>query len=97
MVISSLCYKKQSSFKSRNPKAHQLEVGVVYAQQDSICGQSSDLTSSNESFCLQVKIKDTQANTKFPTPYHPYYQSCLPIEAMPQEKSVPESQIRYMC
>ena len=37
-------------------------------QKDSICGKSSEPTSSNESFCLQVKIQYTQANTKFPTP-----------------------------
>ena len=63
--FSSLCYKKQSSFKSRNPKTHQLQVGVVYVQEGSICGQSSDLTSGDESFCLQVKIQYSQANTKF--------------------------------
>ena len=68
--FSSLCYKKQSYFKSRNPKAHQLQVGVVYAQEDSICCQLSDLTSCDQSFCLQVKIQCTQANTKFPTPHH---------------------------
>ena len=39
-------------------------------QEDSICGQSNNLISSNESFCLQVKIQCTQANTKFPTPHH---------------------------
>ena len=66
----SLCYKKQSSFKSRNPKPHQLQAGVVYVQEDFICSQSSDLTSSNESFCLHVKIQHTQANTKFSTPHH---------------------------
>ena len=53
-----------------NPKGHQLQVGAVYMQEDSICGQSSDLTSSDESFCLQVKIQCTQTNTKFPTPHH---------------------------
>ena len=68
--FSSLCYKKQSFFKSRNPKSHQLQVGVVYVQVDSICSQSSDLTSSDESFCLLVKIQCTQANTKFPTPHY---------------------------
>ena len=36
----------------------------------SIYGQSSDLTSSDESFCLQVKIQPTQANAKIPTPHH---------------------------
>ena len=49
---------------------HQLQAGVVCTQEDSICGQSSDLTSSDESFCLQVKIQCTQANTKIPTPHH---------------------------
>ena len=68
--FTSLCYKKLSSFKSRNPKAHQLQAGVVYVWEDSICSQSSDLTSNNESFCLQMKIQHTQANTKFPTPHH---------------------------
>ena len=68
--FTSLSYKKQSSFKSRKPKAHQLQVVVVYVQEDSICAQSSDLTSSNELFCLQVKIQYTQANTKFLTPHH---------------------------
>ena len=67
--FTSLCYKKKV-FKSRTPKAHQLQAGVVCMQADSICGQSSNLTSSDESFCLQVKIQCTQANTKIPTPHH---------------------------
>ena len=46
--FTSLCYKKQLSFKSRNSKAHQLQARVVYAQEDSIFGQSNDLTSSDE-------------------------------------------------
>ena len=45
-------------------------MAVVYAQEDSFCSQSSDLTSSDESFCLQVKIQCIQVNTKFPTPHH---------------------------
>ena len=60
----------QYYFKLRNPKAHQLQEGVVYVQEDSIHVQSSHLASSNESFCLQVKIQCTQANAKFPTPHH---------------------------
>ena len=68
--FTSLCYKKKVSFKSRSLKAHQLQVRVVYTQEDFIGGQSSELTSSDESFCLQVKVQCTQANTKFPTPYH---------------------------
>ena len=68
--FTNLCYKKKVSFTSRTPKAHQLEVGVVYMQEDSICSQSGHLTSSDESFCLQVKIHCTQAKSKFPTPQH---------------------------
>ena len=67
--FTNLCYKRKVSFKSRTPKAHQLQAGTVYMKEDSICGQSSDLTSSDESFCLQV-IQCTQANTKIPTPHH---------------------------
>ena len=39
-------------------------------QGDSTCCQPSDLTFSDKSFCLQVNIQCTQANTKFPTPHH---------------------------
>ena len=39
-------------------------------QEDSICSQSEDLTSSDESFCLQVKIQCTQATSKIPTTSH---------------------------
>ena len=55
--FTSLCYqKKQASFKPRKPKAHMLQVRVVYACDKSICSHSEDCSSSDESFCLQVKI-----------------------------------------
>ena len=38
-------------------------------QDSSICSQSGDLTSSNESFCLQVQVQNI-ADTKYPTPHH---------------------------
>ena len=41
-----------------------------YMQENSICSQSGDLTSSDESFCLQVKIQFTQANVKILTCHH---------------------------
>ena len=75
--FASFCYKKKVSFKSTTPKVHQLQVGVVYMQEDSIYGQSEDLISSDGSFCLQVKIQHTQAKSKIPTPHHSYYQSCI--------------------
>ena len=64
--FTSLCYKKSVSFKSRTPKVYQLQAGQMYMQEDSIYGQSEDLTSSDESFCLQVKIQHTEASFKIP-------------------------------
>ena len=70
--FSSLCYKKngyERSLEPRSPKAHQLKIGLV-CMQDSLCGQSEDNTSSDESFCLQMQVKSTQAETKLPVPKH---------------------------
>ena len=38
--------------------------------QDSICSQSEDLSSSEDSFCLQVQLQNTQVETKTPAPQH---------------------------
>ena len=55
--FTSLCYqKKQASFKSMKPKVHMLQAGAVYACNKSICCHWEDCSSSDESFCLQVKI-----------------------------------------
>ena len=35
-------------------------------QEDFICGQSEDVTSSDESFCLQVKLQHAQSSSKIP-------------------------------
>ena len=68
--FTSLCYKKQVSFKTRAPKAHQLQAEEVYVQEGFICSQSEDLTFSNESFCLQIRVQSAQANSKIPTTSH---------------------------
>ena len=48
-----------------------LQAGAVYACDKSICGHSEDYSSSDESFCLQVKIQHTQAECKkILTPSH---------------------------
>ena len=39
-------------------------------QEDSICSQSEDFTSSDEYFCLQVRIQSAQATSKIPTTSH---------------------------
>ena len=61
--FTSLHYqKKQVSFKPRKPKAHMLQVGAVYSCDKSIYGHPEELSFSNESFCLQLKIQCTQAD-----------------------------------
>ena len=72
--FSSLCYQKknQAHHKSniRNPKAHQLKAGPVYAHDSSICSHSDEL-SSDESFCLWLQVKHNQVQgKKIPIPVH---------------------------
>ena len=69
-----MCYRESESFKSRTPQVHQLQVGLIYMLENFICSQSGDLTSSDESFCLQIQLQGTQASAKFPT-----HISLLPI------------------
>ena len=70
--FTSLCYqKKQASIKPRKPKARMLHAGGVYACGKSICGHPEDCSSNDDSFCLQVKIQQSQAEgRKIPTPSH---------------------------
>ena len=70
--ISSLCYKKngyERSLEARSSKAHQLKTSSVCTK-DSLCCQYEDYTSSDESFCLQMQVKSTQAETKLPVLQH---------------------------
>ena len=71
---TSLCYQrsqhKQVPFKARKPQAHQLQAGALYVQDRAICSQSED-SSSEDSFCLQLKLQCTQASIKnIPPPAH---------------------------
>ena len=70
---SRLWYKKKEpeyKRESRKPRAHQLMAGRASAQ-GSLCHQSAaHLSSSNDSFCLQMQVKSTQAETKLPSPQH---------------------------
>ena len=70
--FTSLCYqKKQALFKPRKPKTYMLQAWVVYVCDMSICSHSENCSSSNEPFCLQVKIQHTHAECKkIPTPSH---------------------------
>ena len=66
--FSHLCFKKkqESGYKtgSRNPKAHQLMVGK-YSIEGPLDDQAdTSFTSSEDSFCLQMKVKHMQAENK---------------------------------
>ena len=48
-----------------------LQAGAVYVCDKSICNHSEDCSSSDELFCLQVKLWQSQAEgKKIPTPSH---------------------------
>ena len=58
-----MCFqKKQANFKPRRPKAHQLQAGAVYAKGSASYDHSDEDSTSEDSFCLQVKIKCKQDN-----------------------------------
>ena len=63
--------EEASSIQGKEAKAHQLQAGAVYAKESAICCQSEDYSSSNDSFCLQIKVQCTQANAqRIPKPAH---------------------------
>ena len=71
--FSSLCYKKQESYKKRprSPKAYQLPSGRLSVQDRSMYRNTGESSSSeDESFCLQMKVQAKQANGKYQAPKH---------------------------
>ena len=59
--FTSMCYqKKQAPSKYRKPKAHQLKAGTGHAQGSASYDHSDDDSTSDDSFCLQIKIKQKQ-------------------------------------
>ena len=68
---------KQESYKKRprSPKAYQLTSDRLSTQNNSICSHYSDSSSSNESFCLQMKV---QAKYLIPSTLH--LSICLQIQ-----------------
>ena len=56
-----MCYQKKQAYpKNRKPKAHQLKAGVGHAQGSASYDHSDDNSTSEDSFCLQIKIKQKQ-------------------------------------
>ena len=70
MDISQDCVtRNQCLLSPEHPKHISYKLGKC-TEEDSICSQSGDLTSSNEPFCLQVSIQCVQANAKIPITSH---------------------------
>ena len=72
--FSSLCYQKKTQVhhknSCRNPKAHQLHAGPMYAQ-DSAHHSHSEEFSSDESFCLELQAQSNYVEGKqIPNPVH---------------------------
>ena len=60
--FTSICYqKKQAPSKYRKPKAHQLKAGTEHAQRSASYDHLDEDSTSEDSFCLQIKIKQKQA------------------------------------
>ena len=56
--FTSLCYqKKQAYSKNRKLKVNQLQAGIGHVQGSASYDCSDDDTTSEDSFCLQIKIK----------------------------------------
>ena len=59
--FTSMCYqKKQAPSKHRKPKVHQLQAGRRHAHGSASYDHSDDNSTLEESFCLQIKIKQKQ-------------------------------------
>ena len=69
-ILQACVTRSQCLLSPEHPRYISCKLKRCICKTDSICGQSDDLTSSDESFCLQVKIQCTQANSKIPTPHH---------------------------
>ena len=60
--FTSMCYqKKQAPSKHRKPKAHQIQAGSIHAHRSAPYDHSDEDSTSEESFCLQLKVKQRQA------------------------------------
>ena len=70
--FTSMCFqKKQANFKPRRPKAHQLQAGAVYVKGSASYDHLDEESTTEDSFCLHVKIKCKQdKEQRVPGPTH---------------------------
>ena len=70
--FTSMCFqKKQAPFKHRKPKVHQIQTGSTHVHRSAPYDHSDEDSTSEESFCLQLKVKQRQAReSKVPKATH---------------------------
>ena len=60
--FTSMCFqKKQAPNRHRKPKVHQIQAGRSHAHRSASYDHSDEDSTSEESFCLQLKVKQRQA------------------------------------
>ena len=97
LVISVVCATRRLDVKTkgpRSPKAYQLKIGSVCAQ-DSICNQLEDFSLSDELFCLQKKIKSNQVETA--APHHLITNLAYKLKPNLKKTQYIRARIDYMC
>ena len=70
--FTSMCFqKKQAPFKHRKPKVHQIQAGGTHVHRSASYDHLDEDSTSEGSFCLQLKIKQRQAReSKVPKATH---------------------------
>ena len=95
--FTSQCFQRKQNLQHRfrQPKAHQIQVDESYNHLENY---SSDLSLSEDSFCLQVKVrKQTKGTLKFPDTTQLITNITYRLKTTPNQKSVSLGEDRYWC
>ena len=93
--FTSQCFQKKQYPQQKYRQAHQIQVDESHHYAH---GYSSDTSSSEDSFCLQVKVKKQKQEDPQNFQYHPpTHQHSLQIETAPHQKPLPVGTDRHWC
>ena len=95
--FTSQCFqrKQHSQHKFRQPKAHQIHVDNLYDNSDSY---PSEVSSSEDSFCLQVRIRRQLDGTqKIPNITLLITNIAYWLKQHPHQEPIPQGKNRHQC
>ena len=95
--FTSQCFQRKQNpqHRFRQPKAHQIQVDESYNHLENY---SSDLSSSKDSFCLQVKVrKQTKGTLKFPETTHLIANIAYRLKQHQTRNQYLQGEDRYWC